>query len=86
MVVWGIGSEDGYDNLGAFVEQMGLTYPLLYDEGAAVQDLYNPGSVPTNSKYPQDWIIGADGRVKYVNTVYDSVELMAVLDAELGLD
>ena len=86
MVVWGIGSEDGYDNLDAFVDQMGLTYPLLYDEGAAVQELYNPGSVPTNSKYPQDWIIGSDGRVKYVNTVYDPVELMAILDAELGLD
>ena len=84
-MVWGIGSEDRYDDLSAFVEQMGLSYPLLYDEGGSVQELYNPGAVPTNSKYPQDWIIGADGRVKYVNTIYDPVELMAVLDAELGL-
>ena len=45
----------------------------------------NPGDIPTNSLYPQDWIIGADGRVRYVNTIYDPVELMAVLDAELGL-
>jgi peroxiredoxin len=86
VVVWAIGSEDEYADLGTYVEQMGLTYPLLYDEGAAVQDLYNPGRVPTNSKYPQDWIIGADGRVKYVNTIYDPDELMAVLDAELAFE
>jgi len=83
VVVWGIGSEDGYDNLTNFTDQMGLTFPVLYDEGGAVQEMYNPGDVPTNSLYPQDWIIGADGTVKYVNTVYDPDEMMAVLEAEL---
>ncbi len=83
MVVWGIGSEDELDDLATYAEQMGLSFPVLYDEGSVVQDQYNPGSVPTNSVYPQDWIIGADGTVKYVNTVYDPEEMMAVLDAEL---
>ena len=51
---------------------MGLTYPILFDEGGLVHDQYNPGDIPT-SLYPQDWIIGADGRVRYVNTIYDPV-------------
>ena len=85
VVVWGIGSEDRYADLVEFTDQMGLSYPVLFDDGGLVQDQYNPRSVPTDSKYPQDWIIGADGRVRYVNTVYDPVEMMAILDAELGL-
>ena len=85
MVVWGISSEDRYADLVEFTDQMGLTYPVLFDEGGLVHDQYNPGDIPTNSLYPQDWIIGADGRVRYVNTIYDPVELMAVLDAELGV-
>lgn len=85
MVVWGISSEDRYADLVEFTDQMGLTYPILFDEGGLVHDQYNPGDIPTNSLYPQDWIIVADGRVRYVNTIYDPVELMAVLDAELGL-
>jgi peroxiredoxin len=84
VVVWGIGSQDDLDNLAVFTEQMGITFPVLYDEDGAVHDQYNPGNVPTNSIYPQDWVIGADGTVKYVNTVYDPDEIMAVLDAELS--
>ena len=84
VVVWGIGSEDELENLTIYAEQMGLTFPVLYDEGGAVQEQYNPGDVPTNSIYPQDWIIGADGTVKYVNTIYDPDEITAVLDAELA--
>lgn len=83
VLVWGIGSEDDFENLSVFSEQMGLTFPVLFDDGGAVQALYNPGDVPTNSVYPQDWIIGTDGTVKYVNTVYDPDEIMAVLEAEL---
>jgi len=85
LVVWGIGSEDRYADLVEFTDQMGLTYPVLFDDGGLVQDRYNPGVIPTDSKYPQDWIIGADGRIRYVNTIYDPVEMMAILDAELGV-
>ena len=69
MVVWGISSEDRYADLVEFTDQMGLTYPVLFDDGGLVHDQYNTGDIPTNSLYPQDWIIGADGRVRYVNTI-----------------
>ena len=83
-MLWGIAPEDSYANLVEFQTQMGLTFPVLFDEGSTVNDFYTPGAVPTDSKYPQDWIIGVDGRVKYVNTLYDPVEIRAVLDAELA--
>jgi peroxiredoxin len=84
VVVWGIGSEDSLEILTSFRDQMGLTFPILFDDGAAVQDQYNPGSVPTNSIYPQDWIIGVDGTVAHVNTVYEPEEMKAILEIELA--
>ena len=87
VVVWGIGPDDELANLTSYSQQLGLTFPVLYDpEGLEAHAKYVIDSKTTNSVYPQDWIIGADGRVKYVNTIYDPVELMAVLDAELGLN
>ena len=83
MQVWGIGSQDALSNLQLFQEQMGVTYPILYDEDGDVQANYNPGQKTTNSIYPQDWIIGVDGTVVYVNTKYEPDEMIAVIEAEL---
>lgn len=83
LIVWGIGSEDSQEILRTFVNQMGLTFPILFDDGAAVKSQYNPGSVPTNSVYPQDWIIGVDGTVAYVSTSYQPEEMRAIVESEL---
>jgi peroxiredoxin len=82
--VWGIGSEDGRDVLETFAEQMGITFPVLFDDGAVVQQDYNPGQNTTNSVYPQDWIIGVDGTVVYVSTSYNPEEMIEILEAELA--
>jgi peroxiredoxin len=84
VVVWGIGSQDSMEALTVFKEQMGVTFPILYDEGEEAHAGYNPGSVPTNSIYPQDWIIGVDGTVVYMNTQYEPDEMKAVIEAELA--
>ena len=84
MQVWGIGSEDGRDVLETFTEQMGITFPVLFDDGAVVQQDYNPGQNTTNSVYPQDWIIGVDGTVVYVSTSYNPEEMIEILEAELA--
>ena len=83
-MVWGIGSEDSRANLARFKEQMGISFPILFDDGAVVQQDYNPGRNATNSVYPQDWIIGVDGTVVYVNTRYEPDEMMAVINDELA--
>jgi len=64
---------------------MGVTFPILYDTGGAVHTLYSQQSAE-GTIYPQDWIIGVDGRVKYVNNGYDAAAMIAVIEAELSQD
>ena len=80
VVVWGIGSEDSLEILTSFREQMGLTFPILFDDGAAVQSQYNPGSVPTNSVYPQDWIINANGEIVYQNNGFEMDTMQTIIE------
>ena len=63
---------------------MGITFPVLFDDGGVVHEDYNPGQNTTNSVYPQDWIIGVDGTVVYVSTSYKPEEMMEILEAELA--
>ena len=63
---------------------MGITFPVLFDDGAVVQQDYNPGQNTTNSVYPQDWIIGVDGTVAYISTSYNPEEMVEILEAELA--
>jgi peroxiredoxin len=84
VIVWGIGAEDGYETLKLFAEQMGLSYPILYDQNAQVKANYNPGKPHTNSAYPQDWIVGVDGTIVYVNTEYEPDEMAQIIEAELA--
>ena len=84
LVVWGIGSQDSQQNLEVFAEQMDISFPILIDEDGSVHAQYNPGKVGTNSVYPQDWIIGVDGTLVYVNTEYEPDEMQAIIEAELS--
>ena len=81
--MWGVGGDDPLATLQLFQDQMGLTFPILFDEGGAVHSMYNTGKNATNSVYPQDWIIGVDGTVVYVNNAYEPEEMIEVLDAEI---
>ena len=81
--MWGIGSQDDFATLAGFTKQMGLSFPVLWDDGSAVKADYDPGKTPTNSVYPQDWIIGVDGTIAYVGTQYEPEEMHAILDHEL---
>ncbi len=78
-MVWAIGSQDPYDDLVAFYEHMGITYPVLFDEGARVQRQYEQVRARA-SVYPQDWIIGPDGTVLYVNNEYDAEAMAAIIE------
>lgn len=67
-----------------FGDQMGVTFPILYDEGSKVMNSSYVIEYAIHSVYPKDWIVGVDGRIVYANNTYDSEEIMAVLDAELA--
>ncbi len=85
MVIWAIGPDDELSKLSAYAEQLGLTYPVLYDpEGIEAHSQYVINSTTTNSVFPQDWIIGVDGKVRYVSTAYEPSHMIAVLEEELA--
>lgn len=82
--VWGIASQDERDRVLRFKAQMGLTFPILFDQGTEVLNRY--GNLPHSfdTIYPQDWVVGVDGRVAYAHPGYDPEALAAVIEAELA--
>lgn len=83
MVVWGIGSNETEDLLTSFRDTLGITFPILNDTDGAVHDLYVQQTEFGDSIYPQDWIIGTDGDIAYVNNGYEPDEWVLVLEGEL---
>ena len=71
------------EQLAAYRDQYGITFPILLDEGGVVIDQYSQDLFEV-SPYPQDWVIGVDGKVAYVNTAYEIDEITAVIEAELA--
>ena len=86
-MVWGIGSpgnkSETEESLAAFREAFGLTFPILLDHDGVVMEMYSQDAFDI-SPYPQDWVIGADGRVAYVNTAYEADEMRAIIEEELA--
>ncbi len=71
--------------LRSFVADLGLTYPILWDEGGAVYQDYGVLRDVPFAIFPQDWIVGSDGRVAYVNNAYEPDEMVHVIERELAL-
>lgn len=82
--MWGIASQDSEAQVQNFVEQMGLTFPILFDEGGTVQERYGRLSHGFGTVYPQDYVVDIDGKVAYVNAGYEPDEMIAVIEAELA--
>jgi peroxiredoxin len=85
LVVWGIGPDDDFETLVNYQAQYGITFPILFDELGAVHELYNQQRAFQGTIYPDEWIIGADGKVVYLSAGYDYAEMKAVVEEELGL-
>lgn len=86
MVVWGIASQETRSTVRRFAEQYGITFPILLDETGRVNSDYAQSVPFPSGAYPQDWIIGADGRVRYVNNGFELDAMLHVLDDELDFD
>ena len=84
-MVWGIGGDsDTKENLQGFAAQMGLTYPILYDDNHAVQSALFSLELAIHSVYPSDWLVGIHGELIYVNNEFDTEELLPIIEAELA--
>ncbi len=85
-MVYGIASDDDPHILAAFAEALGLTYPILIDEGGLVHSEYSMSSAFSTAAYPQDWVVGTDGRIVYANNIFEPDEMAAVIERELSED
>lgn len=63
---------------------MGLTFPVLFDQGGRVHGMFGRLSHDFGTVYPQDYVVGVDGTIRYVNAGYEPDEMTAVIEAELA--
>ena len=47
-------------------------------------DAYTQNAPFESGAYPQDWVIGTDGRVAYLNNSYEPDEIIETLESELA--
>ena len=83
MVVYGVASDDSPEALAAFKERLGLSFPILVDTDGEVHAAYSMALAFSSAAYPQDWIVGTDGRVAYANPAFEPDEMRAVIEREL---
>ncbi len=86
-MVWGIASsDDDMDDVIAFRDGLGLTFPILWDPGGVVYESYEVLSRYPTAVFPKDWILDAQGTVVYVNNGYEPDEWAPILEAALSTD
>lgn len=83
-MVWAIAVGEDHDTVLAFRDSLGLTFPVLEDTDEEVYSNYTLQAAFLYASFPQDWVIGADGRVAYANNRYEPDELIAVIEQELA--
>jgi peroxiredoxin len=82
--VWGIASEDRLEDVQEFRDALGLTFPILYDEGATVYSDYEVLNRYSSAAFPKDYIIDVEGVVAYVNNGYEPDEWGPIIESELA--
>jgi len=89
LVVWGTAApgygSESEDAIRDFVEEMGITFPVLLDEGGEVSTSWPPpeGTPSSGAPYPQHWLVDTDGVLVWYNNAFDFGELVEVIEGEL---
>jgi peroxiredoxin len=60
-----------------------IAYPILIDEGGVVHSGYSMLSAFSTAAFPQDWVVGTDGRIVYANNTFEPDEMRAIIEREL---
>ena len=82
MTVWGIASADSERDLQTFADQYGITFPLLIDDKGVHNQYAQETPFPTGA-YPQDWVIGTDGTIIYMNNGFELDAMLNAIDSQL---
>jgi peroxiredoxin len=82
-VVVGIASQEQAGTVRSYVEQLGLSYPILLDSDGSVNRAYAQVMAFPTAAYPQDWVISTEGVVVYANNRFELAELTAAVEGQL---
>ena len=74
---------DSRNELERFRDQLGIEFPILYDDTGEVHAQWLQDVAFPSAAFPQDWLVDPEGRVAYANNTYEPDEIRALLDAWL---
>ena len=91
VILVGISNTNNQNTINNFIEENGLTYPILFDTGSpgGVQggDVYNMYYMPNDgSPYPRDFIIDQNGVIAYANNEIDTAWMLSVINELISND
>lgn len=72
--------DDDAQDLVAFREQTGVTFPFLLEDDAATYQAYRDAAPDRTTPYPVDVVIDGTGIVRYLRGDYDDAALREALD------
>jgi peroxiredoxin len=82
-VVVGISSRERAEDVAFYADSLGLTFPILLDADGSVDRLYDLEFAFPTGAYPQDFVVGADGRIVYASNEPDVEAIEAAVAEEL---
>jgi hypothetical protein len=81
VLVFGIHGGEQTALLEDFVEQTGVTFPIVQDSGTRGLFAYPPGS---NYPYPRDVVVGRGLRIKSIKNSFNAAEMAELVEALLA--
>ena len=81
-MVFGIASQEPQGDVEQYIEQLGITFPILIDQNGSVHAQYQQEMAFPSAVYPQDWVIGPDSTILYRNNGYELDAILTLLGVE----
>ena len=85
-MVWGIATNEPESHVRTYVEQLGLTFPILLDPNGSVHQNYQQRNAFPSAAYPQDWVIGAKSEIIYVNNGFELDAMRTAVESQFLSD
>lgn len=82
--VWGIATREPGERVRPYVEALGVDFPILLDETGEVDRLYDLEFAFPTGAYPQDFVVGTDGRIVYASNEPDTEAIERAVVSELS--
>ncbi len=74
-------SNQSIPDLQSFIQDQGITFPVLHDVSGVYGDYNLPGG---QSPYPRDFIVDQQGTLQYANTEYDPGTMTMIIESLLA--